>query len=103
MANLIRHGNLLQLIDILTQAKCSTEQDCLLLKSAMWALSHAATSRIGVKHLSDQDPKLFDKFIFLAKHCEVYSIRATALHVLGLFGSTKSGADILYKLGKKYF
>lgn len=34
----------------------------------------------------------------MAKHCDIYSVRATALSVLGLIGSTNAGANILYKL-----
>lgn len=102
LTNLIKFGNLPELIEIITQADCQVEADSLLLKSAMWAISHTATSRLGIDHLITLDANIFQKFIILAKHCQVYSIRATALHVLCLIGSTKFGADILYKFGK-YF
>lgn len=99
VANLVKYGNLPELIDIVTHAKCNNETDSLILKSAMWAIGHISTSKYGVQHLMHLDTKIFEKFIYLAKSCEVYSIRATALYVLGLFGSTKIGADVLYKLG----
>lgn len=43
--------------------------------------------------------RVYEKIIALTK-CDVYSVRATALNVLGLVGSTNAGANVLYKLGK---
>lgn len=81
------------------QSKCSDEKESLLLKSAMWALGHISTNARGVDLLCDPTVRIYEKIIFLAKQCEVYSIRATALHVLGLIGSTKAGANVLFKYG----
>lgn len=83
----------------LTEARCSTDAESLALKEAIWALSHASTSRIGLKHVSELDAALAEKLIALTKHCDVYSVRATAFQALGLLGSTKDGADLLYSLG----
>lgn len=46
--------------------------------------------------------RIYDKFVFLATKCEVYSIRATCFNALGLIGSTNAGANVLFKLSK-YF
>lgn len=102
LANLIKFGNLAQMCDRLAQARCSTDAESLALKEAIWALSHASTSRIGLKHVLELDSTLASKIIVLAKHCDVYSVRATAFQALGLIGSTKAGADLLYTLGKLY-
>lgn len=42
--------------------------------------------------------RVYEKIIYLAKNCDIYSVRATALNVLGLVGCTNTGANILYKL-----
>lgn len=86
-------------MDILIQGKCSNEMEVLTLKSAIWALGHTSTSTDGVEYLNETAPQVFEKFIFLVKHCEVYSIRAVALHALGLVATTKAGADTLFKYG----
>lgn len=100
LANLLRFGNLPLLADRLAQARCSTDAECLALKEAIWALSHASTSRIGLKHVRDMDAMWASKLIALATRCDAYSVRATAFQALGLLGSTKAGADLLYTLGK---
>lgn len=100
LANLLKFGNLPQMSERFTQARCSTDADSLALKEAIWTLSHASTSRIGLKHVSDLDSTFVKKMIVLAKHCDVYSIRATAFQALGLIGITKAGADLLYTFGK---
>lgn len=101
LANLIKFGNLPQLCERLTQARCATDNESLSLKEAIWALSHASTSRIGLQHVSQLDASFASKLIVLVKHCDVYSVRATAFQALGLIGSTKAGADLLYTLGKR--
>lgn len=98
LANLLKYGNLVQMCERLALARCTTDTESVALKEAIWALSHASTSRIGLKHVTDMDPLLVSKLIVLAKHCDVYSVRATAFQALGLIGSTKSGADLLYTL-----
>lgn len=92
-----KHGDLPQLISILTAAKCSDETESLELKSALWALGHISTNSDGVEFLNDPISRVYEKIIALTK-CDVYSVRATALNVLGLVGSTNAGANVLYKL-----
>lgn len=99
MENLTKYGQLQRLYETLLQAKCSDEKESLHLKSAMWALGHISTSARGVDLLCDPVVRVYDKILCLVKQCEVYSIRATALHVLGLIGSTKAGANVLFKYG----
>lgn len=91
------HADVDKQIDILHQLKTDNENDCLVLKSVMWALAHLATSNDGLDYLDEDKSRIIEKIIFLAKHCPVYSIRATAVHCLSLIGTTKLGADILYK------
>lgn len=101
LANLLKYGNLTQMCEVLALARCTTDAEVLSLKEAIWALSHASSSRIGLKHVTDIDPTMVNKLIVLTKHCEVYSIRATAFQALCLIGSTKVGADLLYTLGEQ--
>ncbi|XP_055685205.1 rapamycin-insensitive companion of mTOR [Lutzomyia longipalpis] len=98
MGILQKHGNLPKLIETLSQSTCTDEMESLAMKAALWALGHASTSVEGVEYLNDPISRVYEKIIFLAKHCEVYSVRATALNVLGLIGSTNAGANILFKL-----
>uniref|UniRef100_A0A1B0D905 Rapamycin-insensitive companion of mTOR domain-containing protein n=1 Tax=Phlebotomus papatasi TaxID=29031 RepID=A0A1B0D905_PHLPP len=98
MGILQKHGNIPKLIEILSQGTCTDELESLTMKSALWALGHVSTSTEGVEYLNDPISRVYEKIIFLAKHCEVYSVRATALNVLGLIGSTSAGANILFKL-----
>lgn len=99
LENLLKFGNLQKMFEILSHAKCSDENESLTLKSAMWALGHMSTSKEGVELLNDPACHVYEKIIYLAKHCEVYSIRATALQVLGLVGCTMTGANVLFKFG----
>lgn len=101
--NLLKFGNLPRIYEVLALQKCSDETDCLNLKAALWALGHIATSTEGVELLNDPASHIYEKIINLAKNSEVYSIRATALHVLGLIGSTKAGANLLFKYGNCLF
>lgn len=101
MENLLKFGHLQKLFETLSLAKCNDENDVLILKAAIWALGHISTSTEGVELLSDPVCHVYEKIIHLAKHCDVYSVRATSLHVLGLIGSTKIGANVLFKLGKR--
>lgn len=75
------------------------------LKATLWAIGNTATSSAGIQllmqlsngALEDSPPVLI---VRLAKCCPVYSIRAAALYVLGLFGSTYAGANLLHELGR---
>lgn len=89
---------------ILKQARCISEQEIMDLKATLWAVGNTATSAAGVQLLMqlsngclEESPPVL--IIRLAKFCAVYSIRAVALYVLGLFGSTYVGANLLSELG----
>jgi rapamycin-insensitive companion of mTOR len=94
---LFDHGNVDQLLDVMSAAKCGNEEESLNLKSALWALGHIATNTDGVKFLKDETTRIFDKIIRLSKYCDVYSVRATAFNVLCLISSSVAGANVLFK------
>lgn len=98
ISHLQKHGNVSQLIEILTYAKCSNEEECLDLKSSLWALGHVATNADGIEFLNNPSSRVFEKIIRLATYNDVYSIRSTAFHVLCLMSTTVAGANILFKL-----
>lgn len=100
LENLLKFGQLQYFVETLIQEKCSNETETLALKAAIWVLGHTSTSTDGVEYLNESAPQVYEKLIFLAKHCDVYSVRAVALHALGMVGTTKAGADILFKYGK---
>lgn len=93
-----KHGNVSQLLDVLSAGKCKNEEDCLNLKSALWALGHVASNTDGVDFLNDPVSKVFEKIILLTSFCQVYSVRSTALNVLCLISSSVAGANALFKL-----
>ncbi|XP_055911033.1 rapamycin-insensitive companion of mTOR isoform X2 [Eupeodes corollae] len=86
------------LVDCINKSKMNDENDCLELKSALWALGHASTHSNGIEMFLESFPRIYEKIIYLATKAEVYSIRATAFNVLGLIGSTTAGANCLFKL-----
>jgi rapamycin-insensitive companion of mTOR len=92
-----KHGNIPYFIEILISAKCGSEDECLLLKAALWAIGHVATNSDGIEFLNNPATRVFEKIIQLAQYCEVYSIRATAFNVLCLMSSTVSGSNLLLK------
>lgn len=101
--DLLKYGQLSHFVDAIMQTKCSNDSEILELKAAIWILAHTSTSTIGIEHLHDCAPQIFEKIIHLVKYCDIYSVRATALHALGLIGTTKTGADILFKYGNYSF
>lgn len=98
ISHLQKFGNITQLVEILTSGKCGNEEECLLMKSALWALGHVATNNDGIEFLNNPVSRVFEKIIQLAKYSEVYSIRATAFNVICLMSSTVSGSNLLFKL-----
>lgn len=74
-----------------------TDKDILELKAAMWACGHVATSTHGTQKLIDDG--FFKAVIDLAESCAVYSIRGTAVYVLGLMATTYRAANELFSLG----
>lgn len=97
---LLKFSDLPQQIETLLQVKCNTEFECVRLKAAIWVIAHVSTSTPGLKYLLAPTKRVFERIIDIVKYCEVYSVRATALHALGLIGSTKEGANFLLKFGK---
>ncbi|XP_034669352.1 rapamycin-insensitive companion of mTOR isoform X2 [Drosophila subobscura] len=98
MTALSKYGDLPQLLDLLTRAKCTDDAECLELKAAVWALSHASTHANGIEYFVEQNARLYEKLIVLVTKCEVYSVRATCFSALGLIAGTQAGANILFKL-----
>ena len=98
MANLQKYGDIQKLVEILRKSKCQNEAEVLELKSAMWALAHISTSKEGVEFLNDPVSCVYEKFIYLAKYSEIYSVRATSLNCLCLVSTTQLGATVLYKM-----
>lgn len=98
ISHLQKHGNVSQLIETLTYAKCSNEDECLQLKSSLWAIGHVAINTDGIEFLNNGVTRVFEKIIRLATFNEVYSIRSTAFHVICLMSTTVTGANILHKL-----
>lgn len=60
-------------------------------------MGHLSTSLEGFELLKSHN--LLGIIIELVQNCPVYSIRATAFYVLGLIGTTRSGAEELFTLG----
>lgn len=48
-----KHGDLPQLMEIIVRGKCSDEQECLDLKSAIWAVGHASTHSNGIEYFME--------------------------------------------------
>lgn len=96
---------------VLKLARCGSEREVVELKGSLWALGGAATSACGMRLLlqlgggggagraGGAEDSVPAAVVRLAKYCPVYAVRATALYVLGLFGSTRVGADRLRELG----
>ncbi|KAJ8305360.1 hypothetical protein KUTeg_015905 [Tegillarca granosa] len=74
-----------------------TDQDVLMLKTALWAVGHIGSSSWGVNWLDEE--KLLPEIVRLAEECGVFSIRGTSFYVLGLIASTREGAEYLTQLG----
>ncbi|XP_026328283.1 rapamycin-insensitive companion of mTOR [Hyposmocoma kahamanoa] len=89
---------------ILQRKKCTSEQEIMDLKASLWALGNTAVTPHGLQqimhltngYLEDSVPV---HIVRLVRYSPVYSVRATAFYVLGLFGSTFDGANLLADLG----
>ncbi|XP_030382024.1 rapamycin-insensitive companion of mTOR [Scaptodrosophila lebanonensis] len=93
-----KHGDLPQLVELVSRGKCTDEAECLELKAAIWAVSHASTHANGIEYFVEIGAHLYEKLVLLVTKCEVYSVRATCFSALGLIAGTQSGANILFKL-----
>lgn len=98
ISNLQVHGDIQSLIETLVGAKCGNDREVLELKAAMWALGHFSTSKDGVSYLCESPFKIYERFVHLTKHAEVFSVRSTALNCLCLVATTQLGADVMAKL-----
>ncbi|GFS15783.1 rapamycin-insensitive companion of mTOR [Elysia marginata] len=67
------------------------------LKTALWAVGHIGLSVEGLVWLESQN--IIPEIIRLAEECGVFSVRGTAIFVLGLVACTRKGTDILCELG----
>lgn len=50
MTALRNHADLPQLLEVITRGKCNDDAECLELKAAVWALSHASTHSNGIEY-----------------------------------------------------
>ncbi|RUS88775.1 hypothetical protein EGW08_003492, partial [Elysia chlorotica] len=67
------------------------------LKTALWAVGHVGLSVEGLVWLESQN--IIPEIIRLAEECGVFSVRGTAIFILGLVACTRKGTDILCELG----
>lgn len=51
--SLRKFGDVPQLIEIINDGKCKEEQECLNLKSAIWAIGHVSTHANGVEYINE--------------------------------------------------
>lgn len=91
--HLQKFANMLSLVDVVAGGEVDTDEAILNLKSALWALGHVGTNEDGVMFL--QENNVIEKIACLTNACEVYSVRATAFHVLCLISSCVAGANAL--------
>uniref|UniRef100_A0A182PNQ2 Rapamycin-insensitive companion of mTOR n=1 Tax=Anopheles epiroticus TaxID=199890 RepID=A0A182PNQ2_9DIPT len=98
-SQLLTHGRVMELAERVRAGRCNNERDCLRLKAALWALSHACTSKEAIEYIIEHIPWLLAHLVQLVRTADVYSIRATALGGLCLVASTAQGADALRTMG----
>lgn len=94
---LLDGGHLSSYFQIIHVQNCSSEKEILELKAALWVCGHVATSVSGLSLLSEEG--VVQAIVKIAETCEVYSIRGTAVYVLGLIATTFHGANELRKAG----
>lgn len=75
------------------------------LKASLWALGNTAVTPQGLQQIMHLTNGYLEEsvpvhIVRLVRYSPVYSVRATAFYVLGLFGSTFDGANLLADLGK---
>ncbi|XP_021912957.1 rapamycin-insensitive companion of mTOR isoform X2 [Zootermopsis nevadensis] len=94
---LVKEGKLHNLFQCVHNRHCSSEQEILKLKAALWGCGHVATSSLGISLLAEHG--IVQAVLHLAQNCPVYSVRGTAFYVLGLLATTFEGANLLNKAG----
>jgi len=78
--------------------QCSSEEEILNMKAALWAVGHIGSGSAGAAWLGRDG--VLRAMVNTAQSCPVYSVRATALHALSLVSTTMIGADLLEEYGK---
>lgn len=92
-----KSGELNYLTQIIFSETPSNEDQCLTIKSALWAVGWTATHTNGIGYFKEFVPDVFNRIVYLAKNAEFYSLRWTAFQVLNLTATCLDGADILLK------
>lgn len=92
-----KYVDLIAIIQMIQTEDGLSEDDCFVMKSALWAIGWISTHNNGVSYLKEFSPEIFSKVIYLAKNAEYYSLRWTAFHVISLMSTSIGGADILLK------
>ncbi|XP_050303046.1 rapamycin-insensitive companion of mTOR [Anthonomus grandis grandis] len=90
---LTRNGFVTSMVELIQKAPCSTDEQILKLKAALWAVGHLSTSNIGFTYLNALE--FVKSMIQIATKCPVYGVRSTAFYALGLVATTSLGADEL--------
>ncbi|XP_050082678.1 rapamycin-insensitive companion of mTOR [Anopheles aquasalis] len=98
-SQLVCHGKLDELMGTLRDNRLRNERDSLRLKTALWAVCHACTSKASVEYFLEHYPCLLPRLVQLVRSAEVYSIRASALGGLCLVATTAQGVAALQKIG----
>lgn len=94
---LTQDTRVLVLLKIVKGQQCTSDQEILELKAALWAVGHISTSSTGLEWLASEG--VIHSLITIAQNSPVYSIRATAFYSIGLVATTAAGADLLSVLG----
>ncbi|XP_049532058.1 rapamycin-insensitive companion of mTOR [Anopheles darlingi] len=98
-SQLVCHGKLDELMGMLRDNRLRNERDSLRLKTALWAVCHACTSKASLEYFLEHYPCLLPRLVQLVRSAEVYSIRASALGGLCLIATTTQGVAALQKIG----
>ncbi|KAI9291116.1 hypothetical protein K502DRAFT_368706 [Neoconidiobolus thromboides FSU 785] len=92
---LLEKGHLKHFSTYLKQHKKEIVDDNIILnlKACLWALGHIGSSEVGITILAQADA--IEDIIWMAENCQVYSLKGTAVYVLGLIGSSQLGDEVL--------
>ncbi|XP_071443779.1 rapamycin-insensitive companion of mTOR isoform X2 [Hetaerina americana] len=94
---LVREVNLPHLFQVIRMQLCTMDDEILSLKAALWAVGHICTSGLGVSIVESEG--VIGEIVRCVTTCPVYSIRGTAICVLGLISTTRRGSDALSRVG----
>ncbi|KAJ9048791.1 hypothetical protein DSO57_1031275 [Entomophthora muscae] len=65
------------------------------LKANLWALGHIGASEIGITLLAKAD--IIEDIKWIAENSQVFSLKGSAVYVLGLIGRTELGDEVLHE------